>query len=234
MNRFVFYLSAILFLTGISVATAQVTVNLKGEPIRTAGLSDYQEFEITIKNEGFAPVTFYVERTTNDLPDKNWASTICMGDLCYDASVSKPNPDVLNPNEEYHVNFTVYTGEVSNATGTFVLKFVIEGFGGGEFGQVEMNVTTSDLSSIPVISEPTLLPYPNPAITDVTLPLTAVKSAESVEVYDITGSRVRLFDGSEVTGETLRVSTTDFMPGIYYYKIVGSEETRSGTFQVIR
>ncbi len=235
---------SIIFFSGIVAAamvilaagplSAQVTMQLNDEADVVVKPGKWYEYHITVKNMGLATETFHVVRSTNNLPDENWFSTICMEDFCYQAAESRTNSYELGVGEEHKIKFTVYAGNVPETEGHFVLKVITEGFGGGEAGQVEMSVTASDASSVPVIAEPTLLPYPNPTISDLTIPLRAVADAESVEIYSITGAVVRSFEGSDVTGESLRINTADLAPGVYHYRISGSTEARVGTFQVVR
>ncbi|MGE3802012.1 MAG: T9SS type A sorting domain-containing protein [Candidatus Kapaibacterium sp.] len=234
MKRISYVLATLLLLTGAQSVMAQLLVELKGETNQTLGLLDYHNYEFTVTNTGFGPALFYVERVMNGLPDPDWFSTICMEELCYAPEIDKPESVTVDPGQTYHVKFTVYTGEISNTQGKFILKFFTDGFGGVEFGSYEMDVLASDLSHIPEPPIAVSLPYPNPATTTITLPLSEVENVGSVEMYDIAGSIVRSLSGSEITGEMLRVSTEDLTPGIYYYKIIGTEESRVGTFHVVR
>lgn len=239
MNRlsylFAGFAAAMCALLLTSSAFAQ-GVNVTPTSATTVAISPegYHEFNVTVRFDGFSPLTFYVERTVNDLPDDNWQTAICMADLCYSATVSKTDPVTLMPNQDYKVKLNVITGADKEKTGRVVLKFVEDGFG-TSFGEIEFITTTSDVASVPTITNLADLAFPNPALTDLTIPLTAVSSPQQVEVYNLMGLKVATFSDAEVIGNNeLRFSLANFAAGLYHYKIVGLAETKVGSFSVVK
>ena len=245
MNRlsylFTGFAAVFCLLLMTDVINAQPTISYEGERDVVLGLKDWKEFKVVVKNNGFSPVSFYVDRVKNDMPEAPedierpyWYSTICMEDLCYTPDLNTTPPDVIPAGSEYNVKFTVYTGDVCDTEGHFTLKFFTDGLGGVEFGSLEFNVEVNcEPSSVPTIVDPLHLPYPNPTISGITIPLTAVEQPQRLELFSITGTLLETFEGSDLSVEKLQVETSTMTPGLYYYKIAGIKESRVGTFSVL-
>ena len=214
--------------------SAQMVMHFDGETDIKVGAGKWHGFHISVENQGSVPVSFYVKRTLSEVPSSDWFSTICT-DVCFTPETSQTDPVEVAPGSTFNVEFTVYTGDELESEGHFALKFVTSGFTGSEFGEVGFTVsTTEDISSVPAITEAAHLPYPNPAVTDVQIPLEALSSVERVEVFNLAGAMVGTYEGNDVAEKTLRIETADLAPGVYYYKLVGDSEARVGTFHVIR
>ena len=223
------------------VTNAQVQT-ISEETNVVLGLEKSKDFYVIVKNNGFAPVSFYVHRTLNDIPEppqdsdrSSWYSAICMEDVCYDPKVDSTSSETILADSTYRVKFTVHTGDVAETQGRFVLKFIMDGFVEREFDSIEFNVRATDgPNSVPVIVDAAHLPYPNPALANVAIPLTVVENPQHVELFSITGTLLKTFDGRELSAEELRIETADLAPGAYYYTIAGVKESRVGRFQVVR
>lgn len=212
-----------------------VTVQISEETSVTLGIEEYHDFHITVTNNSIGPLSFYVLRSVNNLPDDGWMSTICMDDYCYSGGTSQTDLVTVQAGSVYHVKFTVYTGKVENTVGNFELKFIAGGLSGGnELETITFSAQAKTSSSVPTIAEPAHLPYPNPAVAGVTIPLTAVKNAHRVEIFNVTGTQVAVFEGASLNANDIRLNLADFAAGLYYYTIAGSDETRSGSFSVAK
>ena len=214
---------------GVSVETTSPT-EVEVSP------GDYYNHTITVKFDGFQPMDFYVERTVNDLPDDEWNTAICMADLCYSATVSKTDPVRLMPNQEYKVKLTVGAGKNTDETSRTVLKFVENGFG-VSFAEIEFVTTTGKLSSVPTIkiTSPGEIAFPNPALADITIPLTSVTQPQQVDIYNVMGQKVATFNNTEVAdSQELNINLSEFSAGLYHYTITGMKESKVGTFNVVK
>lgn len=239
MNRFSYIFTGLIAAASLiwtsSLFAQGVTVEIQDETSVTIDTEDYHDFHLTVHNNSLGPLSFYVLRSLNELPDDGWMSTICMDDYCYQAAVNQTDVVTVQPGAQYYVKFTVYTGNVEN-TGNFTLKFISSGLSGSnEFGSIDFTAQAQTSSSVPAIVEASQLPYPNPAVADLTIPLTAVKNAEQVEIFNLTGTSVASF-GSETlkAGTDLRLNLADFAAGLYYYTITGNGETKNGSFSVVK
>ena len=219
-----------------TAAFANGAVSVMEETTATIGFLSAKEFNVSVVNEGFANMEIYAVRTVEELPDQDWFSTICMGDLCYAPSVSTTNPVIVPGGAVYKIKFTVYSGEVPSS-GAFQLKVFAKVNGEGiELGAIDFSVSASDESSVPVITQPTeLRAYPSPAASSLTITGTDITDAERLEVLDAAGRVVMTLDGAPTLspyGVSLDVSTLP--AGAYFFRLVGSEAIETGRFVVTR
>ena len=226
---------AIIF--SVATASAEGPVTLEGEPDVTIGHLSSVDFNVSVRNDGFVPMQMYVVREVNGVPDESWFSTICMGELCYDGTVSKSDVVTVQPGETYKVKFTVYTGE-ENASGTFKLR-VVEIFGGDEedLGTLDFSVAADDITSVIDLVPAAGSPYPMPAFSSVTIPLTnVVGSSATLLLYDASGSVVSTVAAGDLvlTNDGILLDVTGLKSGAYFYALLDGESTRSGQILVQR
>lgn len=240
MNRHSYFFTGLIAAASMiwastSLFAQNVTVTISEETSVVLPLEDYHDFHITVTNNSLGSLSFYVLRSLNQLPDDGWLSTICMDDYCYQGEVDQTDAVTVQAGSQYHVKFTVYTGKEEN-TGHFALKFIASGLSGGnELGAVEFTAQAKASSSVPTIVEPSLMPYPNPAVASVAIPLTAVRNVQLVEIFNAVGTQVASFDGvSLAAGTDLRLNLADFAAGIYYYALTGSDGIKNGSFTVVK
>ena len=233
MNRFFSFFAILLFVSAAS-AFGQLTVTLHGDPDAKIDAGDLMEYTVSVKNSSSESKAFYVVRSQNELPSADWGSSICMGGLCYASEVSQPPEDQVGPGEEYEVRFTIYVGNTLGSTGKFTLDFYSFGLGGSKFASLEMNVTAVDESaSVPVAVSGSILPYPNPTNAFLSIPLNGTR-AESIEIFTTSGQQVGTIDDLAGSGDLYTLDTRDLLPGMYQYRIKGSDKVYVGTFHVIR
>lgn len=241
MNRLSYLFAGLAAACGVALAsTSALAQGIVVQPTSPTDVEvspgEYYNHTITVKFDGFQPMDFYVERTINDLPDEEWNTAICMADLCYSATVSKTDPVRLMPGQEYKVKLTVGAGKELDETSRTVLKFVENGFG-VSFAEIEFVTTTGKLSSVPTITitSPEELAFPNPALADITIPLTSVEKPQQVNVYNVMGQQVATFSDASVTdNQELHLNLSEFSAGLYHYTITGMKESRVGTFNVVK
>ncbi len=235
-SRYILSTALVAFLLSVTISSAGTTVTVAEDQVVTIGLKSVIEFNIYLDYEGFGPLTFYAERTLNDLPDQKWFSTICMDDYCYRDTENKTEPVSVESSGRYHVKFAVYTSDIE-ATGNFQLKLIASGPGSEELGVIDFTVTSSDESSVEVIEDILLTPYPVPATTRLTIPTTSpVSGSTTLEVFDASGNAVAEIDRASmiVTDGGIGLDVANLPEGAYFFRLRDDDVLRTGRFLVSR
>lgn len=185
--------------------------------------SGFVEFNITITNTSLSPFTMQVTRTTNQLPNSSWYSSMCSGDQCYSPETDNM-PVPLKVGEVNHARLTVLAGTVPNESGRFALQFDA-GMGGNPVTK-EFTVTVGSASSVdpvsPAIAANQILP--NPAVSSARYTYQLPSAGDSrIEIYSMMGLRVlALENGFQVAGShDTNLDLSSLASGAYVLRLIG-------------
>lgn len=239
MNRFSYVFTGLVAAACLLWTTpsllGQTVIDTNGETtITVQPEKQLHIFHLTVKHDGFMPLQLYVVRKENDLPDPTWSSAVCMDDYCYAPTVDSTTPVNINPGTEYPVSLYVFFPDTAKLGEQARVTLVFKTSPSGDaIEEITFNTTTST-SGVPMITTASELASPNPAVSDVTLPLTSVSDVQSVTVFNLLGETVETYTETDVASDKLRLDLTEYRPGVYYYQITGMTESKFGSFTVAR
>lgn len=238
MNRMAFVtglLAVTAFLCLSQTTFAQLAVQTEDATSVVIDTSDYKDFHFVVTNNTFGSQTFYVRRVEQNIPDENWASTICMEDFCYSFRDDSTGLESVPVGGAYDVKLTVYTGYEMDESATLTFEFIWVSLSGVvKFGEVTLNVETGEISSTPIDVDLAALPYPNPVNESISIPLLHGETTGSLRIFDATGRMTEEHDLSGRTAGTFSLSVGTLPVGAYTFTIATADASRHGRFVVAR
>lgn len=182
-------LSALIATTSLAL-NAQLSVSQSFLSFSGTADGNRVDFYTMLYNDSPNDLYLFWERTVNDLPEPTWESLVCIGELCYDGSVSSDNfAEVLKAGDSNSISCYIE----NDGTGSGIASVRIDIFDPNDsattntFLEVQWEawaVSTEDVSG------PTVSLYPNPSHHTLSVDHRYLSDLASICVVDMQGRLV--------------------------------------------
>ena len=212
----------LLLLSACTAGLLNAQISIAHSYMSFSGTADGKrvDFYTTLYNDSPGDLWLYWERTVNNLPLPTWASLVCIGELCYDATTNSDNfAEVLKAGDSSSISCYIE----NDATGSGMAKVRVDIFDPNDsatsnaYFEVEWEAWAVGTDEI---SGPSVSLYPNPSHHTLTVDHRYLVDLAFIWVVDMQGRMVmnhRVHAQADVT--FLPVSS--LAAGQYVVQLVG-------------
>ncbi len=195
------------------------------------------EFTGTVYNTSDKPLTVFMVRRQNNIPD-SWSTSLCFGS-CPQAEVDTVNSLIMNGDSlEYTVTFN--TGDQSADSGFVCMAFYADGETDTLTQVFSVNTILTDIegpSTATVMVFRLLGNYPNPFNPATTISYQLPQLSQvAITVYDVSGKAVYTQDlGRQATGvHHIRFNAENLSSGTYLYRVRANGQVQTGKMLLLK